>query len=327
MQSSKYRQRIFTCLKISVSTGLLFYLMWLIDWGRAAKAIQQADKLLFVVAPCSLLVGFIASSCRWISILKDYVITFTFQKAYKGYLIGAFYNIFLPGAIGGDAVRIPFCMKESRCSLANATASVMLERISGGFALFFFVLCVCLLAPASLSPVVAVGNTRSVIVMATAAVMAIAAMMLGLRVLSRWSPERPAKGLWKIVVQGIQPLVNLRRRTLGKVLILSAVYQAIDIVAAFLLSRAIGLTLSPVVFFAVIPLVYLATVLPISVGGLGVREGTLVVLLTQFGVASSDAVTLSFLIYLNRLGIGTLGGVIQLVETLKIRVTQQGSGA
>ncbi len=84
----------------------------------------------------------------------------------------------------------------------------------------------------------------------------------------------------------------------------------------FLLSQAIGLAVSLTEFFAIIPLVYLVTILPISLGGLGVREGMLVFLLAQFNVAITDAVTLSFLIYLNRVVVGSLGGLIQLKDTL-----------
>jgi hypothetical protein len=90
------------------------------------------------------------------------------------------------------------------------------------------------------------------------------------------------------------------------------------------LSRALGLELPLVVFFALTPLVYVAMVLPISLSRLGVHEGTWTLFLSQFGVTTGKAVTLSFLIYLNRVVIGLLGACSQLVAVLRSR--QPGSG-
>ena len=60
------------------------------------------------------------------------------------------------------------------------------------------------------------------------------------------------------------------------------------------------------------PIVYISTILPVSLGGLGVREGTLVYLLAKVGVLSSDAVALSFLIHFNRVAVGSIGGITQM---------------
>ena len=53
-----------------------------------------------------------------------------------------------------------------------------------------------------------------------------------------------------------------------------------------------------------------------ELGGLGVREGTLAFLLALFGVNPSDAVTLSFLVYLTRVVVGVFGGIWQLLESI-----------
>jgi uncharacterized membrane protein YbhN (UPF0104 family) len=65
-------------------------------------------------------------------------------------------------------------------------------------------------------------------------------------------------------------------------------------------------------FLAVFPIVYILTVLPISLGGLGVREGVFVYLLTRAGIQASDAVMVSLLIYLNRVLVNSSGAVLQI---------------
>ncbi len=59
------------------------------------------------------------------------------------------------------------------------------------------------------------------------------------------------------------------------------------------------------------PVTYIITTIPVSLGGLGVREGVLVYLLTQISITPSDAVTLSFLIYCNRVFVASIGGITQ----------------
>jgi uncharacterized membrane protein YbhN (UPF0104 family) len=98
--------------------------------------------------------------------------------------------------------------------------------------------------------------------------------------------------------------------------LLSIVFQAADILVIFLLARMIGLTVPLVVFFAIVPFVFLISILPISLGGLGVREGLLTYLLAQFGVNTSDGITLSFLVYLSRFIPAIPGGIVQITETL-----------
>jgi hypothetical protein len=76
---------------------------------------------------------------------------------------------------------------------------------------------------------------------------------------------------------------------------LSAVVQAVNAVMVWLLARALGLSLEMTLFFALVPLVSLLSLAPISINGLGVREGGVVVLLAPLGVAAEEAITLALL--------------------------------
>lgn len=313
------KSRVLFFVKLGVSLGLVSCLGWIVNWEQAAKTVSKADKFLLLLAPCLILVRLGAAACRWRLILADSEVTFSFRQAYTGYLVGAFYSILLPGVTGGDAVRIGRCVRQARCQLGTATASVLLERIGGIFALLSLALSACLLFPAALSSLLAAEDTSAVTIVATVGIIFVVATMSARRVWLNWLPHEDAGRAWRFVRSAMQTMSILRERTVGAVFILSLLFQAMDILATFLLSRALGLTVPLPVFFAVIPLVYLAICLPISLGGLGVREGTLVLLLSQFGVAASDAVTLSFLVYLNHIMIGSLGGLAQLVEVLSSR--------
>lgn len=306
--------------KLGVSLGLVIYLGQVIDWERAVRTISKADKSLLVIVPLFLLARLGFAAARWHLILADSKVSFGFGRAYTGYLVGAFYSVLLPGIMGGDVVRIGRCVGQTKCQPGTAVASVLLERICGVLALLGMTFSVHLLFPTTLSSFSFTMETPSMTTVAIVGIIFTVALIWGRRVWRRWLSPQGARGkIFGFVRSVMQTLSILRGRTLGAALLLSFLFQAVDIIATFLLSRVLGFTLPLTVFFAVVPLVYLITLLPISLGGLGVREGAFVFLLAQFGIVTSDVATLAFLIHLNRLVIGSLGGFVQLAETISSR--------
>ena len=324
--ASQAKRRVLFYVRLAVSLGLVSYLGWILDWEQAVQAVSAAGKSLLLVVPFLMLVRLGAAVCRWKLILADSAVRIRFWQGYTSYLVGAFYNVLLPGVTGGDAVRVGRCVAQTRCKLGTATASVLLERVSGVFALSALALSTYLLFPKTLLALLGTGATSAAVIVAALGIIVIVTVILARRLWSRWLPAEDAGRFWRFVRSGMQTLSTLRGRTLGVIVALSIVFQAVDILATFLLSRALGLEVSLSVFFGVLPLVYLVICLPVSLGGLGVREGALVFLLSRFGVAASDAVMLSFLLYLNRIVIGSLGGFAQLAEVLSSREINRVAG-
>ncbi|MDB4534161.1 flippase-like domain-containing protein [Vicingaceae bacterium] len=111
---------------------------------------------------------------------------------------------------------------------------------------------------------------------------------------------------------------NIPVRTLLVVAVLSGIAQGMDIGASYFLARSINIDLPFAFFLVAIPIVYLGTVLPISLGGLGVREGILLVILMRVGELSSDAIILSSLLYLNRVFVAAIGGIAQFANGIYV---------
>jgi uncharacterized protein (TIRG00374 family) len=320
MQPTRFKKKLATCLKISISAGLICYLIWLIDWGRAANAIQQADKQLFLLAPCSILLGMTASSYRWILILRDHAIAFAFRTAYRGYLVGNFYSIFLPGVIGGDVVRIVYCVKETRCDIAVASASVFVERASGIIAICGFMFVASWLFAGHFPGELVTSLQTPVQLFSGSLFLGLIIFMAGARFIrARVPSDKWRNPVGRFLQSGLMTIADLKWTTFISVLLLSAFFQSGDIVGTFILSKAIGISLPLHVFFVFVPIIYFATVLPISMGGIGVREGTIVILLSQLGVEHSMSITLSFLIFLNRVLIGGFGGIVQYRESFDMK--------
>ena len=93
----------------------------------------------------------------------------------------------------------------------------------------------------------------------------------------------------------------------ARVLGVSLAYQLSVVVAAWMAAHALGINVGITVLLAFMPAVAMAQVLPISIGGLGLREGALVLLLRPLGVSSGHAIALGLLVYGMTLAISLLG--------------------
>ena len=81
-----------------------------------------------------------------------------------------------------------------------------------------------------------------------------------------------------------------------------------------LIARGVGVALPLSTWFAVVPLVALVMVVPLSINGVGVREGGLVLLLAPTGVPKDVAVAIGLLWFLATILTGLMGGVLFLLD-------------
>lgn len=311
---------LFFLLRLLVSSSLIIYLLWMMDWPLAFDSIIRSNKLLLFIVPLITLGSFWVSALRWKAILADSQIAFPWFRAFRGYLLGVFYGTFLPGVLGGDAVRVGICVRETHCSIGTSTAAVLLERVGGVVSLFCLLFFANLVSPQILSTLLPLQDNQLISWIGMTGLSAVVIVIITRRVWIRWLPEGqissiPGKMLRFIRISA-STLATLQNRSLFIILIYCILFQIFDILITFTLSRAMGLQLPLMTFFIVLPLTYLVLMLPFSLGGLGLREGAMVFMLSRFGVAPTEAAMLSFLIYLNRVIISLWGGGFQLFETL-----------
>ena len=307
-------RRFYFIFKSTISFLLIFLLINIVDWGRAYIIIKASNKYFFIFAPVLWLMGLLFAALRWRLILFDAEVKFSFFQAYRTYLRGLFYNIFLPGVIGGDAVRIGICYNQSKCKISTATYSVILERVLGVISLFFFILLAFCFFSQNLFSALAFRMVISILIISIIVIISFFVFFAARKIWGKCFSKEDTSKVRKFFFDGFQSLKLLKGKSLVLVLILSSLFQLMDIFVSYILSRALGINLGFSVFFTIIPLVYLVTILPISLGGLGVREGAFAFLLAKFGVSASVAITLSFLIYFNRVLLAGIGGCVQLAE-------------
>jgi hypothetical protein len=222
------------------------------------------------------------------------------------YLAGQFVSNVLPTTIGGDVLRVSRLSRDTGES-PGTFASVVLERLTG-----WLVLPVITIVGFAVNPGLRGLGTATRVALALAlGTLALLVAVLAAASSSRIGGRFAARGGWRGFVGAIHVGVEHLRSHPGaaaNVLAAGFAYQLALVLAAVAAAQALGLRPAGLTaLLAFFPAVLIAQVLPISMSGLGVREGAFVLFLGPLGVAQQEAIALGLLLYLLNLVVSLLG--------------------
>lgn len=265
--------------------------------------------------------GVVLSAVRWQRVLVALGLRarVTVLTAYQ--LAGVFVGNFLPSTIGGDVLRV------ARLSAASGRgpdsfASVVLERLTGWIVLPVITLAALALNPGllqlGLASQVALGLSVATLLLLAVVLVVASSARLGARLEGR----EGIAGFLRAVHLGLQRF-RAHPGLAFEVLVAGFVYQLAVVLAAYLASEALGLDVGWTAMMAFMPAVAILQVLPITIGGLGVREGAFVLFLSRsgLGVTTSQAIALGLLIYAVNLAVSLAGAPAFAVGGRPARVT------
>jgi uncharacterized membrane protein YbhN (UPF0104 family) len=279
-----------------VSIGLLAVLVTKIDPSTLVPSNRSLPgTLAFLIGGLVLMAAsFVAAAWRWQRVLAVYDQHIGLRTLLSHYLAGQFVGNVLPSTVGGDVLRISRCSKDTG-STEVAFGSVVIERLTGFFALPLITFAGFMARPDL------IGNGRSWIALAIAgASLAFLALILVLAASPKLAGRFTDHANWMRFIGVVHVGVDrLRRDPKDAVAALGAAvaYQLTVVCAVYCAVHTIGLTIPNGAVIAFIPAVAMAQVVPISVGGLGVREGVLALLLHPLGVTTGQAVAVGLLWY------------------------------
>lgn len=118
-------------LKITISFLCLWYISYKIDWQKSLAIITSAKWLWVLAAILFFIFSKIVSALRLNIYFRNMQLLFPEINNIKLYWLGMFYNLFLPGGIGGDAYKVLLLKKKFNVSTRLLSAAVLLDRISG----------------------------------------------------------------------------------------------------------------------------------------------------------------------------------------------------
>ncbi|MBD3179709.1 MAG: flippase-like domain-containing protein [Candidatus Latescibacteria bacterium] len=315
----KLRKALLQLFKVTVSVGLIVFLVWKISPSRIAANLKEVNPLFIAAAAGVFTVSSVLGALQWFILLRESGMKITFPAAVRFYFIGLFFNNFLPANVGGDAFKI-FDVSRKGYDPHRVFAITLLDRIFG-----ILGLCtVALAASLILLPGGMIGNIYLYILLFGGIIASGVVMMF----------SRPVSRLVRRVFSGIK-LMNIGSRAtiifnqLGelrnirpvmlRVTCLALLVQSLRICTHIMVGGALGLDLSgqvPLYFFLFVPLLGLLMILPISINGLGVREGAGVLLFAGVSISGDQALLIEFLTYVIMVMVSLAGGALFLRRQL-----------
>lgn len=302
--ATKTRTRLLTLLKAVVGLGLIVLVVCQADWPRLVDVLSGTDLALFAAACAAHAAAIAANAWRWMVVTRHLGTPMGPRDALVGSFEANFFNQFLPSSVGGDPIKA-LRAYDAGAGPGQALLGVLIDRAYG---LWFMTLCVVVLMAGFQSPVESTPAFPVIaIAAALAAVGAIAAVGVGAlpleHVLPRWlSP------LWALV-KGFSGLARHPVR-LAEVAASLVISNAMILASFIVCGRALGLAIGPVDGALVMFGMLLAAMIPVSLGGWGVREGVAVLLLTATGASAAQAVAVSFLFGLAMSVVALAGGAM-----------------
>lgn len=305
------RQRLILLARIAIS-GLLLWVLVTKIGDSWSEAVPDASTHTFAWLTGALILtfaGVVLSAVRWSAVLAALGLHEDFKRLLSLYFAGQFMGNVLPSTIGGDALRVSRLAKENG-EPPTTFASVVLERLSGWLVLPALTLFALLVNPGLRD--FGKASTVAFAVAAGTLVLLVVVVFLATRRSNGLEERLEQREGWRrftgAVRFGINELAHRPGATV-RILATGLAYQLILIASALMAARALGLpsSVGPTALLAFVPAVLIAQVLPISISGLGVREGLFALFLRPLGVPQSQAIALGLLLYLLNLVVSLFG--------------------
>jgi uncharacterized membrane protein YbhN (UPF0104 family) len=268
---------------------------------------HHGDTVLFLILGLlTTLAGIILSAWRWQRVLGALEVDTRLPNLVSHYLAGQFVGNFLPSTIGGDVLRVSRLSAASEVPGPSVFASVVIERLTGWIVLPLLTLAGLALQPSLLRLGVASQLALALSIGTLLLLAGIVAAAGSRRMAGRFAANEGWTRFIGAVHVGID---SLRRRpqAAAGIIGVATVYQLSPVLAAWFATRALGLHLPMLALLAFTPVVAIAQVLPLSLNGLGIREGAFVLFLGPLGVSTGQAVAVGLVVYALTLAVSLLG--------------------
>ena len=312
-------------LQLAVSGGILAFLLIQIDVSRTIDLIAESTPAYLAGGLAIFLASTWVMAWRWKLLLASKGIDEPLAWLTRLYFVGYAAGQVLPTAVGSDAVRIVEHARRRPDAKGEAAGAVVMERALGAAGTIVLV---------ALGLAVAARHYDDIEVLvwvelACVAVVAVLAVLLfsrrtGRRLRERVFPlgrrvrlERPLSSLY-LALHGYRE----QPRVLGTTFALTVATQLARVATMWMCGEAVGVDVSPLVYVVLGPLLFLVTLLPFTINGLGVREAFFVAFLARFGVDAHAAFATGFLFYAVTVATSLPGGVILLWRSVRPAVAR-----
>jgi uncharacterized protein (TIRG00374 family) len=294
---SKRRRRIAVALRLVVTVALISYVLRAANVSEIQRIFLAAHWAWLVLAVVFFIGAQTLCALRWVLISQPLQLNRSWHEFLRLYFLGTFFNTFLPTTIGGDVVKTYYLARDTHL-LARSTTSVFMDR-NVGLGSLLLVGCIA----ATMNSAVPHGMSIMLILWLLVAVYLLANAALLHSRLHEWVHRKLCQWRFERLVQRVDALfgsVAMYRRnlfTMTATVVLSGGIQLIGFMSVFFIGLAIDAPASLKHYIVFLPVIAVVTMLPVSIGGLGVRESTLVAFFVPVGLTREQSVTIGFLMH------------------------------
>ncbi len=323
------RQRTFFLGKLALGVTLLAALLAFNENGRKVLEIFVRAQPIYLIPFFAITYPLLGASCmKWGLFLRERGIAIGFHRLFRLYLVGSFFNNFLPSMVGGDLVRA-YVLGKQIDSHTQSLASVFLERFTG---------MIALVSLATLSFLFNQELRQEPVVAASIGVMGSACLVL---VAAVWNPGwalgllRPLEKKNRHVARLLPKLLQFHDHVsyfkdkpilVGKAMLYSFTFHFLAAVNVYVACRVLGVPLHLYDAVVLTPIVLLVSSVPVSVNGLGIWEWAFSVYLAQAGLPMDQGLAVALLLRAKNLVFSLLGGVLFLFERTPTPVPAEAEG-
>lgn len=316
--ASWYKRAVKFLIRFSISGALMGYLLSKTDIQEIFKQLRGVNWLLILITvPFIYFVTIWLRSLRLSIILRNMGFHTPLLWLSILQLKGLFLGSVLPGGISGDIYRTFKIAKETE--VLNRSISAILVEKGFGFAMMVFSCFAGLLLGLYWvdHPVFwQIARPISWVFLFIFSTIIACLIILQANLLEKIPV--PAKPMAKMM-ENIRYIKGIFNETgeIAKIAFLSLLLQVTIVVWYFVMGKAIALDLSFLTFMVTVPLIEFLLMLPISIGGIGVREGAFILLLSPFGISGTDAISFSLLSFMVAMTMRIFSGTAFFIETRK----------
>lgn len=266
--TEKQRKRLLTFLKLFISATLIYFIFTKINLKDVLATLRTSNLFYLLIALILFAFSKVIASFRLNLYFHEIGIKLTQKSNLKLYLLGMFYNLFLPGGIGGDAYKGYIIQKKYKVGAKKTAAVLILDRLSGMLLLFVYA---CMLAVILKQDYI--NQFKWVFI-----------ICIPLSIIVFWYLNKQ--------------FFNYTLAVFWKSTGYSALVQLSQLITVWCILKALSIQMDTVAYLFVFLISSIVSVLPLTIGGIGSRELTFLYGAKWLSLDANTSVSISLVFFL-----------------------------
>tara|TARA_R110002051_G_scaffold135133_1_gene208050 strand:+ start:2080 stop:2946 length:867 start_codon:yes stop_codon:yes gene_type:complete len=264
----KPNKKLLTALKIFISVVLLYFVFTKIAFNDVLNTLKKTHPIYLSIAVVFFILSKIIASIRINLYFHQLQVFLTQLSNLKLYLLGMFYNLFLPGGIGGDAYKGYIIKKQFTVDTKKIVAVIVLDRLSG--LLLLFIYACTLVTFLNLNIVANIGVYSSFLILLSGVV------------------------FWYLNKRFFPYVLNI----FWKAISFSALVQLFQLISVLFILKALSIEMNTIAYLFIFLVSSIVSVIPLTLGGIGSREVTFFYGATLLNLDENTSIGISMVFFL-----------------------------